>query len=120
VYVCVCVCVCACVRVRACVCVQTDSGHLYPVLQDPGSLAGFERPVAEAGGNDAVGDTVELADRGSDGRRQMFLPFLISLRPDASQTVIRDDPLEQLLHDTNTRHGASASHSASLVLSCSV
>ncbi len=103
---CVCVCESVCVCVW-CVCEITDSGHLYPVLQDPGSLDRFERPVTEAGGNDAVGDAVELADRGSDGRRQMFLPFLISLRPDASQTVIRHDPLEQLLHDTNTGPSAS-------------
>lgn len=80
-------------------CDQTDSGYLYPVLQDPRSLGELERPVAQTGGNDAVGDAVKLADSGSDGRSQMFLSFLISLRPDTSQTVIRHHPLKQLLHN---------------------
>lgn len=72
-------------------------GHFDPALHQLGSLRGFERAVAQAGGDDTVGDAVELGHSGPDGGSQVLLPLLVSLRPDAPQTVVWDHLLKQLL-----------------------
>lgn len=79
--------------------------HLDPAVQHLGSLGVFERPLAQAGEDHAVRHTVELTDGGADGGRQMFLPFLIPLRPDAAQTMIRDHFLKQLLYERIKKGG---------------
>lgn len=72
--------------------------HVYPPLQQPGSLVGLQRRVAQAGGDDAVGDGVELGHSGSDGGSQVLLPFFIPLRPDPPQAVIGHHLLKQILY----------------------
>lgn len=77
--------------------VPTHPSHVYPPLQQPGSLVGLQRRVAQAGGDDAVGDRIELGHSGSDGGSQVLLPFLIPLGPNAAQAVVGHHLLEQIL-----------------------
>lgn len=72
-------------------------GHLYPALHQSSPLGGFQTGVAQAGGDDTVGDTVELGHCGPNGGGQVFLPLLIPLGPDAPQAMVRDHLLEQIL-----------------------
>lgn len=72
-------------------------GHLYPALHQSGPLGGLQTGVAEAGGDDTVGDTVELGHCGPNGGGQVLLPLLIPLGPDAPQAMVRDHLLEQIL-----------------------
>lgn len=72
-------------------------GHLNPVLHHPGPVPGRHVPVPEAGGDDAVGHTVELGDGGPDGGSQVLLAFLVPLGPDGAQAMVRHHLLEQLL-----------------------
>lgn len=77
--------------------------HVYPPLQQPGSLVGLQRRVAQAGGDDTVGDWVELSHSGSDGGSKVLLSLLIPLRPDPPQAVVGHHLLKQILHrDGNT------------------
>lgn len=76
--------------------------HVDPPLQQPGSLVGLQRWVAQAGGDDTVGDGVELGHSGSDGRSQVLLPLLIPLRPNPTQAVVGHHLLKQILdRETN-------------------
>lgn len=45
------------------------------------------RGRAQQGGDDTVGDGVELGDGGADGGRQISVFLLVALGPDAAQTV---------------------------------
>lgn len=76
----------------------THPGHIYPPLQQPCSLVGLQRGVAQAGRDDAVGDRIELGHGGSDGGSKVLLPFLIPLRPNPTQAVVGHHLLEQILH----------------------
>ena len=71
--------------------------HVYPALQQPGSLIGLQRRVAQAGGDDTVGDRVELGHGGSDGGSQVLLALLIPLRPNPPQAVVGHHLLKQIL-----------------------
>lgn len=75
----------------------THPSHIYPPLQQPRSLVGLQRGVAQAGGDDAVGDRIELGHGGPDGGGQVLLPFLIPLGPNAAQAVVGHHLLEQIL-----------------------
>lgn len=78
-------------------------GHVYPSLQQSGSLVGLQRRVAQAGGDDTVGDWVELSHSGSDGGSKVLLSLLIPLRPDPPQAVVGHHLLKQILErDGNT------------------
>lgn len=79
-------------------------GHLDPVLHHPGPVPGRHSPVPQAGGDDAIGHTVELGDRGADSGSQVFLALLVPLGPDGSQAVVGHHLLEQLLGDQGERH----------------
>ena len=46
---------------------MADPGHFHTVLHHPGPLLGHHAQVPEAGGDDALGHTVELGDSGMDG-----------------------------------------------------
>lgn len=71
--------------------------HVYPPLQQPGSLVWLQSRIAQAGGDDTVGDRVELGHGGSNGGSQVFLPLLIPLRPNASEAVVGHHLLKQVL-----------------------
>lgn len=71
--------------------------HVDPPLQQPGSLVGLQRRVAQAGGDDTVGDGVELGHRGSDGGSQVLLSLLIPLRPNPAQAVVGHHLLKEVL-----------------------
>ena len=60
----------------------TYPGHLHPALQQARPLAGLQQRRAKQGGDDAVGDGVELGDSSPDGGGHMLLPLLIPLGPD--------------------------------------
>lgn len=75
----------------------THPRHIYPSLQQPGSLVGLQRRVAQAGGDDAVSDRVELGYSGSDGGSKVLLPLLIPLGPNATQTVVGHDLFKKIL-----------------------
>lgn len=79
-------------------------GHLDPVLHHPGPVPGRHSPVPQAGGDDAVGHTVELGDRGADSGSQVFLALLVPLGPDGAQAVVGHHLLEQLLGDHGEHH----------------
>lgn len=83
--------------------VFTHPSHIYPPLQQPRSLVGLQRRVAQAGGDDAVGDRIELGHGGSDGGSQVLLPFLIPLGPNAAQAVVGHHLLEQILDGPTDR-----------------
>lgn len=72
-------------------------GHFYPVFNAFRSLKGSERPVIQAGGNHTVGHTVELSNSGTDGGCQVLFALLIPLGPYATQTMVGNNPLKQLL-----------------------
>lgn len=76
--------------------------HVYPPLQQPGSLVGLQGGVAQAGSNDTVGDRIELGHSGSDGWSQVLLPLLIPLRPNAPQAVVGHHLLEKILRGTKS------------------
>lgn len=76
---------------------STHPGHVDPPLDQPGPLVGLQRGVAQAGGDHAVGDGVELSHGGSDGGGQVLLPLLVPLRPDPPQAVVWHHLLEQVL-----------------------
>lgn len=76
----------------------TYPGDFDPSLHHFGPLLGLQHPVPEAGGDDAIGNAVELGDGGPDAGGQMFLPLLVPLRPDATEAVIRHHFLKELLH----------------------
>lgn len=71
--------------------------HVYPPLQQPGSLVGLQRRVAQAGSDDTVGDGVELGHSGSDGGSQVLFPLLIPLRPNSPQAVVGHHLLKEIL-----------------------
>ena len=71
--------------------------HVDPPLQQPRPLVGLQGRVAQAGGDDAVSDGVELGHGGSDGGSQVLLPLLVPLRPNAAQTVVGHHLLKQIL-----------------------
>lgn len=71
--------------------------HVYPPLQQPGSLVGLQRRVAQAGCDDTVGDRIELGHSGSNGGCQVLFPFFIPLRPNASQAMVGHHFLKQIL-----------------------
>lgn len=71
--------------------------HVDPPLDEPPSLVGLQRRVAQAGGDHAVGHRVELGHCGSDGGGQVLLALLVALRPNAPQAVVRHHLLKQVL-----------------------
>lgn len=79
--------------------------HVDPPLQQPGSLVGLQRGVAQAGSDDTVGDGVELGHGGSDGGSQVLLPLLVPLRPNAPQAVVGHHLLKQILTERETKRG---------------
>ena len=83
--------------------VATHPSHIYPPLQQPGSLVGLQCRVAQAGSDDTVGDRVELGHSGSDGGSQVLLPLLITLGPNSPQAVVGHHLLKQVLTEPETR-----------------
>lgn len=75
----------------------THPSHVYPPLQQPGSLVGLQRGVAQAGSDDTVGDGVELSHSGSDGGSQVLFSLLIPLRPNPPQAVVGHHLLKEIL-----------------------
>lgn len=73
--------------------------HFDPPLHHFSPLLRLQGPVSETRGDDAVGHAIELRDRGTDGGCQVLFAFLVSLRPDAAQAVVRHHFLKQLLED---------------------
>lgn len=71
--------------------------HVDPALQQPGPLVGLQGGVAQAGGDDAVGDGVELGHGGPDGGGQVLLALLVPLGPDPPQAVVGHHLLKQVL-----------------------
>lgn len=65
-----------------------------PLLDDFGSLLGFEFLAPQDGADDTFGEGIELRDGGTDRRSQMFVLLLIPLRPNAAQAVVRHHFLE--------------------------
>lgn len=95
---------------------MTHLGHSDPLLYDASSLCcsrgghGARCGVCrrtQQGHDDLVGDGVELGDGGPDGGGHVLL--LVSLRPDAAQTLIRQNFDEQSLrrHEEHHRQGHS-------------
>lgn len=82
---------------------KSHPGNFYPPLQQTGSLVGLECRVAQAGGDDTVGDRVELGHGGPDGGSQVLLTFLIPLRPNPPQAVVGNHLLEQILNGRRER-----------------
>lgn len=70
---------------------------MNPLLNDLGPLLGFEFFALQDSADNAFGNCIELRDGGSDGRCQVLVFFLIPSRPDASQTVVGHNFLEELL-----------------------
>lgn len=71
--------------------------NMNPLLNDLGSLLSFELFALQDSADNTFGNCVELSNGGSDGRCQVLIFFLISLRPDASQAVVRHNFLEEHL-----------------------
>lgn len=92
--------------------VAAHPGHVYPSLQQPSSLVGLQRRVAQAGGDDTVGDGVELGHGGSDSRGQVLLPLLVSLRPNPPQAVVGHHLLKQILDGGKTRQDTLLIHAS--------
>lgn len=70
---------------------------MNPLLNDLGSLLCFHFFVLQDSADNTSGNCIELGDGGSDGRSQVLVFLLIPLRPDASQTVVRHNFLEEFL-----------------------
>lgn len=71
--------------------------NMNPLLNDLGSLLCFEFLALQDSADNAFGNCIELSNGGSDGRCQVLVFFLIPSRPDASQTVVGHNFLEELL-----------------------
>lgn len=71
--------------------------NMNPLLNDLGSLLCFEFLALQDSADNTFGNYIELRDGGSDGRCQMLVFFLIPSRPDASQTVVGHNFLEEFL-----------------------
>lgn len=71
--------------------------NVDPLLDDSGSLLGFEVLAPQDGADHTLGEGIELGDGGPDRRGQMLVFFSIPPRPNAAQAVVRHDLLEQLL-----------------------
>lgn len=59
---------------------------------------------AEEGGDDSVGDGVELRDGGSHAGRQVAILLLVPLGPDAAQAVERHHSDKQVLEGKTRTH----------------
>lgn len=79
--------------------------HFDPPLHHFSPLLRLQGPVSETRGDDAVGHAIELRHRGTDGGCQVLFAFLVSLRPDAAQAVVRHHFLKQLLEDKGMEMG---------------
>lgn len=80
----------------------TDLGHCDPLLDDLRPLGGAAGGdglcgVAQQRGDDPVGDGVELGNGGAHGRGDIAVLLLVSLGPDATDAVERDDFNKELL-----------------------
>lgn len=71
--------------------------NMNPLLNDLGSLLCFEFLVLQDSADNTFGNYIELRDGGSDSRCQVLVFFLIPSRPDASQTVVGHNFLEEFL-----------------------
>ena len=71
--------------------------NMNPLLNDLGSLLCFEFLALQDSADNTFGNYIELRDGGSDGRCQVLVFFLIPSRPDASQTVVGHNFLEEYL-----------------------
>lgn len=71
--------------------------NMNPLLNDLGSLLCFEFLALQDSADNTFGNYIELRDGGSDGRCQVLVFFLIPSRPDASQTVVGHNFLEEFL-----------------------
>lgn len=71
--------------------------NMNPLLNDLGSLLCFEFLTLQDSADNTFGNCIELRDGGSDGRCQVLVFFLIPSRPDASQTVVGHNFLEEFL-----------------------
>lgn len=71
--------------------------NMNPLLNDLGSLLCFEFFAHQDSADNTFGNCIKLRDGGSDGRYQVLIFFLISSRPDASQTVVGHNFLEEFL-----------------------
>ena len=74
-------------------------GHLDSVLHHHGPVLGCYAWVVKAGGDDAVGQTTELDDGGTDCVCQMLIARLILLGPDGAQALMGQHLPEQILEN---------------------
>lgn len=79
-------------------------GNIDPLLYDLGALMRFQLLAVQNGPDDAFGDCIELGNSSSDGGSQVFIFFLISLRPDAAQTVVWHHSFKQCLEQHIKHH----------------
>lgn len=76
---------------------HTDLCHADPLLQQPRSLLAAQAGGPKAGGQDRVGQLVELTYGGPDGPTNALPPFLVPLGPQRAEAVVRDQTDKQLL-----------------------
>lgn len=78
-----------------------DLSYVDPALDDPRPDVRSELSVLQHRADHAGGDGVELSDGGADGGSSVLAVFLVPLRPDGAQTVVRYDFFKQQLGGQN-------------------
>lgn len=84
-----CKCVCVCWVMHLC--------NVDPALDDASTQLRAYLPLTEDGADHARRNCIKLGDGGTDGGRALFAVLFITLRPDSTQTVMRNHLLKQQL-----------------------